>query len=163
MSSPAALRVLAQIVHEETNSLVRYVIEVSKPPLVKPEDYKALACFQDLYRESERGIVALERLASSEAVVTRRIHWPLNYTSYNFLRPVYLLRPVVEDGEKHVAKLEALSAALAKEAWKAATAAVAELLEHERENLIRIRKLAEEYGEMSIDEPQVKGTSASRW
>ena len=165
MSTPteAAISELEQILDLESISLVRYIIETSKPPLVKAEDHKALACFQDLYRESERGIVAMHRLLSRYEVPALRVVWPLNYTSYNFLRPVYLLQPLVRHLESHFAALERHQARLAATGWDEATDLTADLLAREKEHLVRIRKLAEEHAVREAAAPVIKGTSASRW
>jgi hypothetical protein len=160
---PGAIETVKEIVERESQTLARYVIEVARPPVFGGRDGEALERFQDLYRESQRGIDALDLLLAEHEHVAREVHWPLVYTSYNYLRPLYLLRPVADHTAKHLRELAGLAARLERQGWPRALEVVRGLVSAEERELGRLRRLAEEVGELRADPPRVKGTSAARW
>jgi hypothetical protein len=151
---------IEELLQLEASSFVRYVIEVSRPPVVDDADRRALALFQDLYRETERGLRALSAVPE-EPLAIRRGRWPLRFASYNYLRPRYVLAPFARELEEHVERLARAAEPLAGE--EAAAAAVARLLEAEKEHIERLRKLAAELEPEPAAPAALKGTSASRW
>ena len=163
MVTPEAVEVAREIIDHESRSLVRYVIEVSKSPVVGGRDPDALSRLGDLYRESDIGLSCLRDLLSEVASVPQGVRWSLSTTSYNFLRPIYLLRPVVEQTERSLDVVATLGAKLADAGWSEAAEVVRGMVDREREQLASLRRLGEEIGEIGIEAPQPKGTSASRW
>jgi hypothetical protein len=161
--TPEALAIAREIIARESQAPVRYVIEVSKPRVVGGRDPDALSRLQDLYRESELGLSTLRDMVSEIASVPRGVRWSLETTGYNFLRPTYLLRPVVEHTEQGIGVIEALGTKLAEAGWSEAAQVVEGMVDGEREQLALVRQFADEIGEIPVDSPQVKGTSASRW
>jgi len=164
MVTPDATAIAREIIDEESCGLVRYVVEYSRPPIVGGRDADALSLFHDLYRESEIGLTALIELVDAAGRnVLREPHWPLEYTSFHFLRPIYLLRPVAEQAERALGRIDELARQLEAIGWPEAVACVRSFVAAERPHLASVRRLAGELGEIRADAPRRKGTSASRW
>lgn len=151
------------LLRRELVSFVRYVVEVSHPPVIDAVDERALAGIQDLYRESERGVRALRDLLGEHGVRVENRHWPLRFTSFNYLRPAFLLRPLIHETERHLEGLEAAAKSVDGSEWPAARRAVEDLIDAERTELERLRVLEKELRREGPHRSPIKGTSAARW
>ena len=87
---------LVDIFERESGTLLRYVVEVSRAPTVSGRDPDALSKLEDVYRESDLALKSLEAILGENRRLARHTHWPLQNTTYNFLRPIYLLEPVLD-------------------------------------------------------------------
>lgn len=163
MREPEALSILEEIYRLEAGSFIRYLVEISRPPVFDDEDRQALALYQDLYRQVERNSEAVAELLTDEGVVPAPIRWPLPYTSYNFLRPRYLLRPLLERFEGQIGEVEAAARALSAHDWSEARETVEMMIEREKGCIERLRSAIATIPEESAEPPELKGTSASQW
>ena len=162
-NDPQAISVLEGLYLLEAVSFVRYVVEVSRPPVFDQADQRALALYQDIYRDVERSAQALSDLLEDADVVVDDPSWPLQYTSYNFLRPRYLLGPVLERAQEQREKVEARARELRRFGWQEADEVLGTVLRRERSAIERLEKAVAELEDEPIAPPKVKGTSASRW
>ena len=163
MRAPEPLSILEQIYHLESTSFIRYLIEVSRPPVLDDEDRRILALCQDLFKQFDVNSRAVGELLAEQGVTPAQLHWPLHYTNFNYLRPRYLLQPLLEKLERQHEQVEAHTRALAPFDWPEAKELLELLLEHERASIDRLRTASGETPEEPLEPPELKGTSASRW
>jgi hypothetical protein len=95
------------------------------------------------------------------SVVPAASSFPLNFSQYNFLRPSYLLKPVIEKSEGELQSLSEIAQALAAE--PRARDLVTAVISRQRYYLERARKLEEDRPREEPKPARVKGTSASMW
>ncbi len=163
MKDSGAISILEELHRLESTSFIRYLVEMSRPPIVSDTDRKALALYQDLYRDSERNVQALGQLLADADIVPVEPRWPLVYTTYNFLRPLYLLGPLHERMRLQLEQVESKSKALDARDWSEAKEVMGTVLRRERAALERLDKAVAETPKEDPEPARVKGTSASRW
>ena len=86
----------------EAASFLRYVCEVSRPPVTDDVDAQAKAVIDSLYAASSRVLDALGDSLDKVEEETPEPRFALVFTNYNFLRPRYLIRPLLEPGTNAV-------------------------------------------------------------
>ena len=91
------------------------------------------------------------------------IAWEMDYSRLNFLRPIFVIEPVISSTLQHIETLGKLSTALGEAGWEDAQQAVERLLERKKTSVGLLEKIAAGSAEAKADPPQRNGSSASRW
>lgn len=163
MYSQAALDILADVLDQEASSIVRYLQEVAQLRPADEADAQVQAVLEQLYAESCLDMGALSALLGEHAAVFPSVAWELEYSRFNFLRPGFLVEPVVESIREHLENAGKLAAALGEAEWEEARQAVERLIARQSASLDRLEGLAPKPGKPGSEPPQRSGTSASRW
>ena len=163
MCSQAAIDILAAVLDQEASSIVRYLQEVAKLRSTSGEDAEIQAVLDQLYSESRLDMGAIMELLDEHAAVSPSIAWEMDYSRFNFLRPVFLVEPVTTSTREHIENLGRLAAALGDEGWEDAQQAVERLVERKTTSLGRLEAIAPRSTGAGSEPPQRNGTSASRW
>jgi|RhiMethySRZTD1v2_1073278.scaffolds.fasta_scaffold104916_2 hypothetical protein len=161
MSDEATADLVEEAYHLAKCSFVRYIVENSQPETVDDLDRRAFALFEDWSREGRYNQMALGDILEDMSVVPAASSFPLNFSQYNFLRPSYLLKPVIEKSEGELQSLSEIAQALAAE--PRARDLVTAVISRQRYYLERARKLEEDRPREEPKPARVKGTSASMW
>ena len=162
MIAPDALRRIRRIYDLEATSFLTYVVEMSRPPVQDDADRQTLALLEEL----ERGF-ALDREALGQVLLANGIRvddpsWPLAYTSYHFLRPRYILAPLIERLRMQISRLESEASDLTGAGDEAAGVA-SSAIGRAKDSLARLEKLVASLPAEALRPGAPKGTSASRW
>src|SRR5690606_16359788 len=146
-------------------SFLRYVIDVSDPPCLDDTDRDLLAFFAELAEANADSVGALTQLLVERETTPPPTSFPLAYTSFNYLRPRYLLRPLRDRMASEVDEVLELVGALRATSNDASVDAMLErVFATEKTIFDRIeRKLVELPPERPVTSSAPKGTSASRW
>lgn len=163
MCSQAALDILSGILDQEAGSLVRYLQEAAQLRPARQGDAEAQAVLEELYSESCLDMCAIAALLGEHVAVFPNVVWEMGYSRFNFLRPVFLIEPVLESTREHIENLVRLTDALCEEGWEEAQQAAERLIERKSAALGRVEALASSLGETESEPPRRNGTSASRW
>lgn len=163
MCSQAAIDILAAVLDQEASSIVRYLKEVAQLRSAAGEDAEVEAALEQLYTESCLDMGAIMELLDEHAAVAPSVAWEMDYARFNFLRPVFLVEPVMASTREHIENMGRLSALLGEEGWEEAQQAVERLVERKTTALGRLEAIASRSTGPGSGPPQRNGTSASRW
>ena len=163
MYSQAAIDILAAVIDQEARSIVRYLDEIAELRPIDSEDAKVQAVLEQLYSESCLDMGAIMELLDEHAAVSPNIAWEMDYSRLNFLRPIFVIEPVISSTLQHIETLGKLSTALGEAGWEDAQQAVERLLERKKPSVGLLEKIAAGSAEAKADPPQRNGSSASRW
>ena len=127
------------------------------------EDAEIEAALEQLYTESCLDMGAIMELLGEHAAVAPSVAWEMDYSRFNFLRPVFVVEAVTSSTREHIESLGKLAAALGEAGWEEAQQAVERLVERKTTALGRLEGIASRSSLTGSEPPRRNGTSASRW
>jgi hypothetical protein len=161
MTDPASLERLEMLLHLQTHSFVRYLVEASQAVFEDEFDSAVWSLCQDWRRATEQSRRALGDLLVDAGHRPGSGTWPLAFSQYNYVRPGQILDALVRRMSEHLATVEEHSGGFA--GWPEARSLLEALVERERPFLERARALTNERPVAAAKAPVAKGTSASKW
>lgn len=157
----ALLVTLEKAYHLLKTSFVRFLVESSESQILDDLDRRVYALLEGWSRELEFAQASIGDLLSDAGVFPGASAYNLDFSQYNYLRPTYLLRAILERAPAEIQELDGLAKEVG--AWTQAADLLTVLTRRQREYLERARKLEESRPKGPPAPPRVKGTSASRW
>lgn len=159
----AAIDSLSDILDLESSGFVRYLQEVAELRASRGGDAEVLTLIDELYLESSANITELSGLLSDHAAVFPQVTWEMGNARYNFLRPVFLLQPLVDSFRSQLEELEEFAVAIGEAGWEEVQQVVDRLREQKTTAIERAESLEQKLDELETDPPERSGSSASRW
>jgi hypothetical protein len=169
MMDPACIATLKNVHSREASGFLRYLVNVSSSPVQDQADRDANRLIRELSNEAEANLEDLASLISENGESTDRASFPMSFTNYNFLRPRYLLRPLVERFIPQEEDVRQQLEALERSSTGGLDPKLRQVIDNVLDRNRRIRGRAEDAAnaipspEAGVATARPKGTSASRW
>jgi hypothetical protein len=170
MRDQLQIEALERIYDLVSRSFLRYVIEAAMPWATPPGgadggpaewDARALAALRAWHGDAMASRARIEELLTAEKTHPVPPLWPLSFSQYNLITPSYLLRPVIERMEDHLADLR--EEAPGVRGWPEAEEAVRDLLTTQASHLATVKSLEAARPKPPPKPAVKKGVSANFW